>query len=125
MLEAVLIVGALAGTQLRARRARVCAFWDLDQVAKLHRSKIDLDIQILKISFDSATAEVGPRSGIVEVERDLSHLFLHSRPPCGTKTRVMGDRRQSSDLAPGLPWVRAIWQNHSGRSGTPPESDRN
>jgi len=85
VLETVLIVGALTRTELRAWRASVCAFWDLDQVAKLHGSKIDLDVQILEVGFDSATAEVGPRSGIVEVERDLSHLFLHSRPPCGTK----------------------------------------
>ncbi len=78
MLETVLIVGALAGTELRSWGARVGTFRNLDQVAELDGSKIDLDVQVLEVGIDSATAEVGPRSGIVEVEGDLSHRFLRS-----------------------------------------------
>ncbi len=76
MLDAVLVVGALTRTGFRARRGLARAFRDLDQVAELDGAKIDLDIQILKIGDDSATAEIGPGSSIVEIEGDLSHRFL-------------------------------------------------
>jgi hypothetical protein len=83
MSDAVLVVGGLARAELRARWALFRAFRDLDQVAELDGSKIDLDAQILEVGVDSATAEVGPGSGIVEVERDLSHRFLRSASRCG------------------------------------------
>ncbi len=78
MPQVVLVVGALARPRLRLRRARRVALGQLDHVAELDGPEIDLDVQITKVGFDSATAEVGPRSGIVEVEGNLAHGFLLS-----------------------------------------------
>jgi hypothetical protein len=76
--DTILVISAFARTELGTRRARLCPFRDLDQVAELYGPEINLDIEILKVGFDSATAEVGPRSGIIKVKGDLSHRSLRS-----------------------------------------------
>jgi hypothetical protein len=81
--NAVLVIGTLAWTERWTWNAGLCSFRDLDQVAELYGSKINPDVQFLEVGVDSATAEVGPRSGIIEVEGDLSHCFLQAPFWCG------------------------------------------
>jgi hypothetical protein len=78
MAHVFLAIGALARSGLRLRGSRRVALRQLDHVAELDGPEIDLDVQVTKVGFDSATAEVGPRSGIVEVEGNLAHRFLLS-----------------------------------------------
>ncbi len=73
MSHAGLVVGLLARAEFGSRNRRLGALGKFDQLTQLDGEKVDLDIQICEVLFDSATAEVGPRSGVVEVEGDLAH----------------------------------------------------
>ena len=75
MAHAGLIVGAFARAELRPGSRLLLAFWRFDQLPEPDGFKIDLDIQITKVRIDSATAEVGPRSGVVVIEGDCAHGF--------------------------------------------------
>lgn len=88
MLDAGLIVSRLAGSELRARPGLGLAFGWFDQLPETNRNEVDLYVEIREVLSYSATAEVGPRSRVVEIERDAAHLSIllwmtrmYSAPP--------------------------------------------
>jgi hypothetical protein len=72
--DTVLIIRTLTRSRLRPRPTS--ALGRLDQLPQLDGTKIDLDIEVCEVGVCSATAEVGPRSGVVVVERDRAHSCL-------------------------------------------------